>query len=124
MAQKLDEVLKEFGQEVPGLLTASVVGMDGLAVAEYITDNKIKGDEISSQLTLMVKLVDTSVSKTPGDYVEDDLLSTEKTYTMLRFLPGKDFFLAVMVNRKVANLGNLRLMSRVYCERLAKALPR
>jgi predicted regulator of Ras-like GTPase activity (Roadblock/LC7/MglB family) len=124
MAQKLDEVLKEFGQEVPGLLTASVVGMDGLAVAEHITDNKVKGDEISSQLTLLIKLVDTSVSKTPGDYVEDNLLSTEKTYTMLRFLPGKDFFLAVMVERKVANLGNLRLMSRVYSERLVKALPR
>lgn len=124
MAQKLGEVLKEFVQEVPGLLTASVVGMDGLAVAEHITVSKVNSDAISSQLTLLIKLVDTSVTKSSTASVEEDLLTTQNSYMMLRFLPGKDFFLAVTVDRKVANLGNLRLMSRVYGDRLAKALPR
>lgn len=124
MAQKLEDVLKEFGQEVPGLLTAAVVGMDGLAVAEFSTNNKANGEAVSSQLTLLLKLVDTTVGKTSPDNVEEDLLSTEKEYMMLRFLPGKEFFLAVTVDRKVSNLGNLRLMSRVYSERLTKVLPR
>lgn len=124
MSQKLTELLKEFSQEVPGILACAVVGMDGLAIAEVIPGVKVKGDEFCSQVTLMIKMVDTTVTKLASGTVDEDLLSTENAYLMLRFLSGKAYFLAVSVDRKVANLGNLRLMSRVYSERLSKALPR
>lgn len=124
MAQKLDEVLKEFGQEVPGFLAANVVGMDGLAVAEHVSTNKINGDTISAQLALFIKLVDTSINKIGGGITQETLLTTASSYMLVRFLPERNFFLAVVVDRKTTNLGNLRLMSRLYADRLGRAMPR
>lgn len=129
MAQKLDEVLKEFAQEVPGLVSASVIGMDGLDVATYVSSgyNKKSGDDldaISAQLALLLKLVDTSMAKLKSGTIESDMVTTDRDLMMLRFLPGRNFFLGVIVDRKTANMGNLRLMSQVYCDRLSKVLPR
>jgi hypothetical protein len=41
---------------------------------------------------------------------------------LMRFLPGKQYYLDIIADRKTGNLGNLRLMSRMYTERLAKVL--
>jgi hypothetical protein len=42
----------------------------------------------------------------------------------MRFLPGKQYYLGIAANRKTGNLGNMRLISKTYAERLSKAMPR
>ncbi len=123
MAQRLDEILKEMSNEVNGYVASIVAGMDGLNIAQH-TNVRVDPDTISAQLTLLLKLVDTSAGKLNAGMLEDELITTGQNYILMRFMPGKQYFLGVAVDRKSSSLGNLRLMSRIYTERLSKAMPR
>lgn len=123
MAQKLNEILNEMSTEVTGFSSSIVAGMDGLNIAQHTT-NKVDPELISAQLTLLVKLVDTSADKLKAGGLEDELLTTDQSFILMRFLPGKQYFLGIAADRRTANLGNLRLMSRIYADRLSKAMPR
>jgi predicted regulator of Ras-like GTPase activity (Roadblock/LC7/MglB family) len=124
MAQKLNDVLKELSGEVTGYLASAVVGMDGLSLADHTKSSKSNPETISAQLALLFKLVDTSTAKMNAGTVEDNLLTTDTAYVLMRFLPSKEYFLGVAVDRKSGNLGNLRLMSKLYTDRIAKAMPK
>ena len=122
MAQDLEEVLQKMSGDVNGYVASVVTGMDGLSIAQH-ANKKINTDAISAQLTLLLKLVETSVSRLNAGQLEDELLSTEDVYILMRFLPDKQFFLGVVADRRTGNLGNLRLITRMYTDRLAKAMP-
>ncbi len=123
MAQKLDETLKEMSGEINGYLASVVVGMDGLCIAEHHV-MKVDPEVVSAQLTLLFKLVDTTVTKLHAGNLEDHLLTTQNAYVLMRYLPDKQYFMGVVVDQKGSNLGNIRLISRIYSERLSKAMPR
>ena len=123
MATKLDEILMDMGNEVNGYVASIVSGMDGLNIAQHAT-SRVDPETISAQLTLLLKLVDTSAGKLNAGALEDELITTDKNFVLMRYLPGKQYFLGVAVDRKGSNLGNLRLMSRIYAERISKAMPR
>lgn len=124
MAQKINDILKELSGEVSGYLASVVVGMDGLSVADHMKSAKTTAETISAQMALLFKLVDTSTGKMNAGAVEDNLLTTDSAHLLTRFLPGKAYFLGIAVDRKTGNLGNLRLMSKLYADRIAKAMPR
>jgi predicted regulator of Ras-like GTPase activity (Roadblock/LC7/MglB family) len=120
---QLDDLLKQMGGEVSGFVAAAVVGMDGLNIAEY-AKGKANTEAISAQMTLLFKLVDSTVTKLGAGVLEDDLLTTEGIYVLMRYLPGKQYYLGIAADRKSASLGNLRLMSKMYVDRLSKVMPR
>ena len=121
MADNLTNILAEIGGEVTGFMGAAVVGMDGLTIAEN-KKAKLDTEALSAQMTVLVKLIDTTKAKLDAGSVEDYLLSTEKAYVLLRFLGDKNFYLGLSADRKTANVGNMRLVSRTFSERLTKAL--
>lgn len=123
MAQKLDDILKEMGNEITGYVASAVAGMDGINVAQHAR-SKVDPEAISAQMTLLLKLVDTSVTKLGAGVVEDNLTTAGNAYVMMRFLPDKQYYLGLAVDRKTGNLGNMRLISKMYVERIAKAMPR
>jgi len=123
MAQKMDEVLKELSGEVAGYMASVVVGMDGLSIAEHTKTAKIHPETTSAQMAMLLKLVDTSTSKLGAGSLEDDLLTTENAHVLMCYLPKKEYFLGIAVDRKNGNLGNLRLMSKLYTDRIVKAMP-
>jgi predicted regulator of Ras-like GTPase activity (Roadblock/LC7/MglB family) len=122
MAPKLDEILKEMGGEITGYVASAVVGMDGINVAQH-AHGKVDPEAISAQMTLLLKLVDTSVTKLGAGMLEDNLTTTAGTYVMMRFLPDRQYYLGLAVDRKTGNLGNMRLISKMFAERIAKAMP-
>ena len=109
--------------EVPGYIASAVVGMDGLSIAQH-TSAKVDPEAISAQMTLLFKLVDTSVTKLGAGVMEDDLLTTESAYLLMRYLPDKKHFIGMAVDRKSGNLGNMRLISRMFADRIDKSMPR
>ncbi|HEX2981841.1 MAG TPA: DUF4388 domain-containing protein [Anaerolineaceae bacterium] len=123
MAQKLEEILQELSGEVNGYIASVVVGMDGIHVA-YHSRSKIDPDLISAQMTLLFKLVDTSVTKLGAGALDENLVTTENAYFMVKHLPGKEYYVGVAADRKSANIGNLRLMARMFVDRISKAMPR
>ncbi len=123
MAPKLDDILQEMGGEITGYVASAVVGMDGINVAQHAR-GKVDPESISAQMTLLLKLVDTSATKLGAGNVEDNLTTTSGAYVMMRYLPDKQYYLGLAVDRKSGNLGNMRLISKMYAERIAKAMPR
>jgi len=120
---KMDEILKQMAQEIDGFEAAEVIGMDGLSIAQY-SRAKLNLELIAAQLTLLIKLLDTAVNKSTGGILEDNLLTTQLHYVMMRYLPGKQHYLAVIADHRNANLGNLRLVTGVYLERLSASMPK
>jgi predicted regulator of Ras-like GTPase activity (Roadblock/LC7/MglB family) len=122
MANKLDAILKELAGEVDGYIASDGVGMDGINIANH-TNSKINTEEVSAQMTMLFKLVDTTINKTMLGTLEDNILTTKNAYLYTRFLPDKQYFLGILADRHSASLGNLRLIGKIYVERLEKAMP-
>jgi len=122
MTQKFDEILTSLSGEVSGYLSSALVGIDGINIASH-TLGDLDPENVSAQITTLFRLVDASVDKLGAGVLEDNLLTTEKSYILMRFLPGKEYFLAIGASRKEGNLGNLRLMSKMYTDQLSKAMP-
>ncbi len=123
MAPKLDDILKEMGGEITGYVASAVAGMDGINIAQH-TRAKVDPEAISAQMTMLLKLVDSAVTKLGAGAVEDNLLTTANAYLLLRFLPDKQHYLGMVAERKSGNLGNMRLISKLYADRIRKAMPR
>ena len=123
MARNMQEILMELAEEIPGLMATAVVGMDGLTVAK-VTRAPVNVEQTGAQMTMLIKLVETSTQKLGAGTVQDYLLTTDKAYLLLRFLDNSQYFLGMSADRRKANLGKMRLYSRVYAKKLAAAMPR
>jgi len=121
---ELDNVLKELGDQVNGFITTAVVGMDGIGLSQFTRSKKVDVENVNAQMTLLVKLVDTSVDKLGAGVIEDILLTTEDAYLLVRFLKDRGFYLGIAADRKTAQVGNMRLISKLFAERVAKVMPR
>ena len=122
MAQKFEEILTSLAGEVSGYSASALVGIDGINIAAN-SKGPLDPEAVSAQMTMLFRLVDGSVEKLGAGVLEDNLMTTEKSYILMRFLPGKEYYLSITTDRKTGNLGNLRLMSKMYTDQLSKAMP-
>jgi predicted regulator of Ras-like GTPase activity (Roadblock/LC7/MglB family) len=122
MTQKFDEILTELAGEVSGFRGCFLVGIDGINLASKFV-GELDPELASAQMAMLLKLVSTSAGKVGAGNLEDNLTTTEKAFILMRFLPGKQYFLGISAERKSGNLGNMRLMSKIYTERFVKAMP-
>lgn len=123
MGQKLDDVLKDLSSEVSGYILSSVIGMDGMSTA-FHSSTKIDAEVVSAQMALMLKLIDSTVQKsgsTAGN-LEDFLTTTTSALVLLRELPGKEYFLCIIADNRQGSLGNMRMISKLYSDKIAKML--
>jgi len=120
---KLDDLLAEMGTEITGYVASAVVGMDGINIASH-TVSDADPDVISAQMTKLFKLVDSTVKKMDGGELEDNLITMERAYILMRFLPGGEYYLGMAADRNSGRLGNMRLISKIYSQKIAKAMPK
>jgi predicted regulator of Ras-like GTPase activity (Roadblock/LC7/MglB family) len=107
-----------------GFLAGAIAGMDGINIAQ-ISKDKTDLDSVAAQITIFLKLAGTSAAKADMGTFEDILIQTQKVFIMNIFLPGDNqHYLTTIVDRKTGSLGNMRLISKIYAERLSKAIPR
>ncbi len=123
MAENIQDILNELGGQVPGFVAASVTGMDGLGIASH-SATAIDVESINAQMTLLIKLVDTTTEKLGAGEMDHGLMTTDRAYLVWRHLGDDDYYLGLAADRQNANLGNMLLMSRIYAERAGKAMPR
>jgi predicted regulator of Ras-like GTPase activity (Roadblock/LC7/MglB family) len=124
MTTKLDDMLQEMSTEMNGFYAGSVTGMDGINVAQT-TKGKVNPESVSAQFTILMKLITGSAEKAGMGLFEDILIQTEDYYLMSIVLPGdSQYFLTTVVDRKTGNIGNLRMVSKIYADRLSKVMPR
>lgn len=123
MTQKFEEILTELAGEVSGFRGSFLIGVDGINLASKCI-GELDLELASAQMASLLKLVNSSTEKIGAGNLEDNLTTTENEYILMRYLPGKEYFLGISADRKTGHLGNMRLMSKMYTERLAKAMPR
>lgn len=119
----LDDILKEISTQVTGYIACALVDLDGLIITSNTISKELDPETISAQLSILFRLVRVSVEKMDAGVIEDNLTTTDDAYFLMRFLPGKQYYLSIAAYRKNANLGNMRLISKIFSERLAKAIP-
>lgn len=125
MVQKLDEILNEMSAEVNGYIASTLVGMDGLNIAQHTKNAKVNLESVSAQSAMHTKMAFSTMERIGMGHIEDNLIQTREEFLFTILLPNDDqHFLCVVVNRKDGSLGNLRLISKIYAERLSKAMPR
>jgi predicted regulator of Ras-like GTPase activity (Roadblock/LC7/MglB family) len=123
MTTKLDDMLLEMSTEMNGFFAGSVTGMDGINVAQ-MTKGKVNPESVSAQFAILVKLITGSAEKAGMGLLEDILIQTEEYYLMSIVLPGNNqYFLTTVVDRKTGNIGNLRMVSKIYADRLSMVMP-
>jgi predicted regulator of Ras-like GTPase activity (Roadblock/LC7/MglB family) len=125
MIQNLDEALGEMSAEVNGYIASAVVGMDGLNIAQHTKDPKVNLESVSAQAAMLCKLVFSTTEKVGMGHLEDNLIQTKDDYLFIDMLHNDNqHFLCIIVDRKNGTLGNLRLIAKIYAERLSKIIPR
>jgi predicted regulator of Ras-like GTPase activity (Roadblock/LC7/MglB family) len=120
----LKELLKEMSGEIPGFQAASVSGLDGLSIAEYTASPDFNMEMAAAQFALVMKLVQKSTGQLKSGDVEDNLVTSNTSYILSRFLGDGHYFLVIAVERDMASLGNVRLMTRNFAPDLWDAIPR
>jgi predicted regulator of Ras-like GTPase activity (Roadblock/LC7/MglB family) len=121
--ENLDDILKEIRTQVTGFIACALVDLDGLNIASNSISSDMNPETISAQMSVLLRLVKVSVEKMDVGAIEDNLTTTDDAYILMRFLPGQKYYLSIAAFKKTANLGNMRLFSKIYSERLAKAMP-
>lgn len=120
----LQDVLKEMAADIPGFVSADVVGMDGLSIAGHAADPDFDAEAAAAQFALVMKLVEKAAGQLGAHEVEDNLVTTNDDYILTRFLGDGSYYLGVAVEKESGSLGNIRLMARNYSDDLWKAIPK
>lgn len=121
---KLDDLLKEMAEDIPGLLACAVVGMDGLGLAHYTTDPNFDVEIADAQFAVVMQVVQKTAKQLANDTVEDNLLTTQNAFMLTRFIGDGSMYLGIAVDRKSGNLGTIRLIARNFADVLWDAVPK
>jgi predicted regulator of Ras-like GTPase activity (Roadblock/LC7/MglB family) len=120
---KLDQLLQQFRMEIgPDLVAVEVVGMDGMSIAGGSTDPNFDTNEAAARFAMVMKLASNVTTKVGMGIVDDNLITTDRTYVLTRFIGDGSFFMSVTVSRN-AILGSLRVLMNEYVPRFLEAIP-
>jgi predicted regulator of Ras-like GTPase activity (Roadblock/LC7/MglB family) len=120
---RLDILLREMAEDVQGFISADVVAMDGLPVASYAVDPTFDVESSTTQLAMVMKLVEKTSGQLSAGQVADNLVTTKDTYVLARFLGDGSYHLCITVDRQKGSLGNVRLIARTYSDKIWDAIP-
>ncbi len=120
----MKDLLKEMAGEIPGFVAGDIVGVDGVSIAGHTTDPQFNAEGAAAQFALAMKLLGKSVAMLKLGELEDNLLTTEKSFVIVRMLGDGSYYLLIAVNKADANLGNVRLMARQFADALWAAVPK
>lgn len=121
---KLDQLLQQFRGEIGAdFISADVVGMDGLSIAGGSVDPNFDSSEASARVAMVMKLAANVTTKVGMGVVDDNLVTTDRSYMLTRFLGDGSYFLNVAVTRG-AILGSVRVMMSEYAPKFWEAIPR
>ncbi len=109
----LQELLANLSQEVSGYMASAVASISGACLAFHSTSFVNPSIAIPS-LTLLLKMVTSTVDRVAGGTFEDEIIVTERAYILVRALSQGRFYLVLVADRKNASMGNMRLAAKSY----------
>ena len=120
---KMDDILMDVRNQLgTEFVSTEVVGMDGLAIAGTAMDSSVDSSVISARLAMVMKLSTKVAEKMSMGEVEDNLVTTDKTFILVRFLGDGSYYWRISVS-KDATLGIIRMLMTEYAEELWDSIP-
>lgn len=120
---KLDQLLQQFRAELgPEFVSTFVIGEDGLAISTLSVVEADMDGSSAARVAMIMKLGQKMGDKLNLGDLQDNLITTDKIYLLMRHLGDGSFNWSVGVLR-TATLGNVRLMMSEYAKQLWDAIP-
>jgi predicted regulator of Ras-like GTPase activity (Roadblock/LC7/MglB family) len=121
MIQKIQNLIEQMAQELPGILAAAVVSVDdGLSIAEVKRRPEIDTAAASAYLASIVKSNSKAIRLLADDQVTDDILITTGQYHfIIRHMTDQPIFIFLMTTREEW-LAKARMLIKKYETRLAE----
>ena len=121
MIDKVQNLLKDMSNELPGVLAAAVVTVDdGLSIAEVTKKEGVETAAASAYLASIVKSNGKAIGLLADNEVTDDILITTTQYHfIIRHHPDQPFFIFVMTTKEEW-LGKARMLIKRYEKELER----
>jgi predicted regulator of Ras-like GTPase activity (Roadblock/LC7/MglB family) len=117
--QLLQQLRAELGAE---FVSTFVVGNDGLSIASISANDGDKDGSNSARVAMVMKLAFKVSEKLNLGELQDDLVTSDKIYLLMRHIGDGSFNWSVAVTR-AATLGNVRMMMNEYADQIWDAIP-
>lgn len=123
MRKKLQTILQELANDLPGYQAAAVVAIDdGLSVAEFSRDTDMETAAAAAYLASIVKSNAKAIKLLAGkQQTEDILVTTDQSYYLIRNLPGHPLFMFLMTKRGEW-MGKARMLIQEYEPQITEIL--
>lgn len=120
---KLEQVLFDFRNELGSdFMSTDVVGMDGISIAGGSIDPNFNANDAAARFAEVMKLAFKISTKIEIGKVEDNLVTTDKTYILSRFLGDGSYYWVVVVTSN-ATLGTVRMLMNEYASKIWDVIP-
>lgn len=120
---KLEQVIYEFRNEIGSdFISTDVVGMDGISIGGGSLNPNFDAADISARFAEVMKLAVKISTKIEIGKVDDNLVTTDTTYIISRFLGTGDYYWVVVVSSN-ATLGTVRMLMNEFAPQINDAIP-
>ncbi len=120
---KTTDILQELADRLDGFVAASVVGEDGMSVADLVVDRGFNEDKASAALSQLVRQAHESSDAMEAGTFEENITTSER-YMFLTRPIGNDRFFVQIVLKADANVGAARMYLEDFEEEMLDTLPR
>lgn len=121
--RKTSEVLQELADSIDDFVAASVVGQDGMSVANLVVERGFNEERAAASLSQLVKQSrDSSEAMDAGAFEES--ITTSERYMFITRPIGNDTFFVQIVLKSEGNVGAARMYLQEFEEELLETLPR
>jgi len=120
---KTTEVLQELADSLDDFVAASVVGPDGMSVANLVVERDFNEEKASAALSQLVKQSQDSSEAMDAGTFEENITASER-YMFLTRPIGNDRFFVQIVLKADGNVGAARMYLQDFEDDLLDTLPR
>jgi predicted regulator of Ras-like GTPase activity (Roadblock/LC7/MglB family) len=120
---KIEQVVFQFRNELGSdFISTDVVGMDGISIGGGSLNPNFDSADISARFAEVMKLAVKISTKIDIGKVDDNLVTTDTTYILSRFLGDGQYYWVVVVSSN-ATLGTVRMLMNEYAPKINEAIP-
>jgi predicted regulator of Ras-like GTPase activity (Roadblock/LC7/MglB family) len=120
---KTSEILQELSEHIDDFVGTSVVGADGMAIANLVVERGFDEDRAAAALSQLVKQATESSEAMDAGKFQETITTSEKYMFITRPLGNGKFFIQIILKAD-GNLGAARMYLQEYEEELLDTLPR
>ena len=111
----LKNILQEISQKLDGSLIINIIGMDGISIAGYNT-NETNSEAFSAKFAVIMSMIEkwTGELDECGEFEEDLIVVRTSKVWILALLLDSNYFLGFIINRQKGVLHNIKLIVKKY----------